>query len=302
MKSKFQNDIFQDIIGKEEVKYQIRSALAAGRHIILVGPPGCGKTTFAKDVARALEEYNFVRVQGSPDLTAEDLLGDIDPMKALEFGPLSKEAFTKGKIFKADKGVLFFDEVNRCPQKIQNALLQVLQEKFATIGSYDVDFPVDFVFIGTMNPEDSSTEKLSSVFLDRFDIIDVGYPDTNNDEVQIVNNFANKIEGIAFPEKLLEHSVHYVRSLRDSDKLSRVPSVRATLGLYERSQSNAYIDGRDTVSQDDVSKAIESVLAHRIELKPSVKYLMKPEQFVKEEFDKYMNTKGVAQEDNSDVG
>ena len=48
-----------------------------------------------------------MRVQGSPDLTSEDLLGDIDPVKALKYGSASVEAFTKGKIFKAEGGVLF---------------------------------------------------------------------------------------------------------------------------------------------------------------------------------------------------
>ena len=59
----------------------------------------------------------FVRVQGSPDLTAEDLIGDIDPAKAIEHGPLSVEAFTPGKIFKANNGVLFFDEL--CSKSIE---------------------------------------------------------------------------------------------------------------------------------------------------------------------------------------
>ncbi|MFT4326178.1 MAG: AAA family ATPase [Candidatus Woesearchaeota archaeon] len=299
MNASFKKDIFNDIIGKKDVKFQIQSALAANRHIILVGPPGCGKTTFAKNIAKALPQQVFVRVQGSPDLTAEDLLGDIDPIKALEFGPMSEQAFTQGKIFKADKGVLFFDEVNRCPQKIQNALLQVLQEKNATIGGYDIDFPADFVFIGTMNPEDSSTEKLSTVFLDRFDIIEVGYPDTLEDEIEIV-----KISGlnkITFPEILLKNTVDYVRSLRNSDKLAKVPSVRATIGLYERAQSNAYLHDREQVTQEDVGKAIESVLAHRIELKPSIKYLKKPEVFVEEEFQKFMSQK-YNQDNESDVG
>ena len=281
-KTCMEKDIFSDIIGQEHVKTQILSALLMGRSIILVGPPGCGKTTFAKSIAKSLTNHTFVRVQGSPDLTAEDLLGDIDPIKALEYGPLSKEAFVPGKIFKADKGVLFFDEVNRCPQKIQNALLQVLQEKFATIGSYDVDFPADFIFIGTMNPEDTSTEKLSHVFMDRFDMIYVSYPRTLEEELDILEKDA--IKSVSFDNVLLDKMVSFVRNLRTNEKLSKVPSVRATIGLYERSQSNAILEKRDSVTARDIFRAVKSVLAHRIELKPSIKYLTTAEDFVEKEF------------------
>ncbi|MGM5483808.1 MAG: AAA family ATPase [Nanobdellota archaeon] len=301
MKKLPNEDIFKDIIGLDEVKKQINSALSIGRNIILVGPPGCGKTTFAKCVASALPEgASFVRVQGSPDLTAEDLLGDIDPIKALEYGPLSKESFIPGKIFKADNGVLFFDEVNRCPQKIQNSLLQVLQEKYSTIGGYDVDFPANFVFIGTMNPEDSSTEKLSPVFLDRFDLIYVGYPEKIDQEIKIVEDNGKSFVG--FPGQLLHNTVQFVRSLRESENLSRHPSVRASIGLYERAQSNAYIEGKDSVNGKNIYDAVMSVLAHRIELKPSIKYIKTAEDFIKEEFDKFASKKDMDIKEESGSG
>lgn len=292
-------DIFKDIIGQEKIKFEIKSALISGRSVILVGPPGCGKTTFAKCISDALPEHNFVRVQGSPDLTAEDLLGDIDPMKALEFGPTSKEAFVPGKIFKADKGVLFFDEVNRCPQKIQNSLLQVLQEKVATIGSYDVDFPANFIFIGTMNPEDTNTERLSHVFMDRFDVIYVDYPEKIEQEIEIVKTSGKKITD--YSEELLYNTIQFVRSLRESEKLAKHPSVRASIGLYERAQSNAFLQGRKTVSSLDIQQAVLSVVAHRIELKPSIKYLTQPEEFVQEEFKKYAQAKGLELSEEDDT-
>ncbi|MDA1197337.1 MAG: AAA family ATPase [Nanoarchaeota archaeon] len=321
---------FADILGQGGTKKQLISTLLASRHVIIVGPPGIGKTTLAKNVAKLLPEMKalndgfnsdpkhplfpddkshktvtidgedrFIRIQGSPDLTAEDLLGDIDPIKALKFGPLSLEAFTPGKIFKANNGILFFDELNRCPERLQNALLQVLEEGKVTLGSYDIDIPVNFVFIATMNPEDSSTEKLSDVLLDRFDVIYMSYPKTLPLEREIVEKSGKK-QDVEFPVSLLDLALTIVRDLRDSDKVEKKPSVRASLGLYERAQANAVIAGRKKVEMKDVEDATVSVLSHRIRLKPSVKYLKDPETFVREEFKKTAESLEDAMEDGGD--
>lgn len=312
-------DPFTDILGQESAKQGIKSALLMNRHIIIVGAPGIGKTTLAKNIAKLLPDTEvikgcsyhctseepvcpsckqnarhktikldgikrFIRIQGSPDLTVEDLLGDIDPMKALKFGPLSLEAFTPGKIFKANNGVLFFDELNRCPEKLQNALLQVLEERKATIGSYDVDFDVNFIFISTMNPEDTSTEKLSDVLLDRFDIIYMDYPENIDVEKKIVIMKGKKIANVS--NELLDLMVYFVRLLRQDEKLEKKPSVRAVIGLYERSQSNALLKGRKNVEFEDIKDVLVSVLSHRIRLKPSVRYLQSIEEYIKEQFHK----------------
>ena len=230
----------------------------------------------------------------------EDLLGDIDPVKALQFGPVSLQAFTPGKIFRANGGLLFFDEVNRCPEKLQNSLLQVLEEGKATLGSYTVDLPADFMFIGTMNPEDSSTERLSDVFLDRFDVIEMGYPETLAIENTIILSKGKKLD-VAFPPELLSHAIMFVRLLRESKDLEKKPSVRASLGLYERAQANAILSKRKTVTQEDIDEAVTSVISHRIQLKPSVRYLQTPEQFVQNQYKAFAAEEADRQDRGGDL-
>ena len=331
-KLKSKEDCFSDILGQDEPKEQLKSALLMKRHVIIVGPPGVGKTTLAKNIARILPPMKlndcayhclpdkpfcpdcrtgktagqrtvngaerFMRVQGSPDLTSEDLLGDIDPIKALEFGPFSIEAFTPGKMFRANQGVLFFDEINRAPERLQNALLQVLEERKATIGNYDIEFESNFIFIGTMNPHDASTEKLSDVLLDRFDIIYMTYPETLEIEKKIVVSKGKKI--VDYPEELLDATFRFIRSLRGHSQLERYPSVRASLGIYERAQSLTVLRGKDEVTSDEIRDAIMSVLAHRISLKASIKYLKDTNELINEEFAKVFPTRKSSAEKGGD--
>jgi MoxR-like ATPase len=167
-----------------------------------------------------------------------------------------------------------------------------LYEKKATIGSYDVDFDVDFTFIGTMNPEDTSTERMSDVLLDRFDIIYIGYPETEEIEKEIILKNGKDLK-LEFSQRLLNLMIKFIRELRADEKLEKKPSVRASLGLYERAQANALVRKDATVCFKDIKEAVISVLGHRISLKPSVKYLQDPGEYVKESLSKFIKREKI---------
>jgi MoxR-like ATPase len=136
-----------------------------------------------------------------------------------------------------------------------------------------------------MNPEDKSTEQLSDVFMDRFDVIQMRYPASLDEETRIVTTYGTTL--CTYPPELLAHTARFVRALREHKQIERKPSVRATIGLFERAQANALLRGRKAVVLQDIMDAVPSVLSHRMSLKPSVKFLMTPESFVAEEFSKF---------------
>lgn len=228
----------------------------------------------------------FVRIQGSPDLTAEDLLGDIDPSKAFRFGPQDYRAFTPGKLLRGNRGIVFFDEINRVPEKLQNALLQVLEERKATIGPYDVDYSSDFIMLATMNPrEHAGVEELSDVLLDRFDIAKISYPETLKREVEILKRYGKSFDGVEVPEEVVTTIAKLVRATREEPwdrELAQGASVRAGIALYEKAQASALLKGRKKVAIEDIESMALSAMMSRIKPSPESKYYDDPAELLEQ--------------------
>src|SRR3989338_8544487 len=127
------------------------------------------------------------------------------------------------------------------------------------------------------------------------------YPETAEIEKEIILKKGKKIGNVNVSEKLLELMVYFIRLLREDKNLEKKPSVRASLGLYERSQSNALLNNRKNATFEDLKAIVVSVLAHRIRLKPSIKYLQKPETYIAEQFEKNIMESKVLEEKKGDL-
>jgi len=224
----------------------------------------------------------FIRVQGSPELMPEDMLGDIDPVIAMQYGIHDPRAFTPGRIQRAHRKILFIDELNRIPERTQNTLIQVLEERTTTIAGFDITIPVDTIVIATQNPEEfAGVDRISETLGDRFERVKIGYP-TVEQEVAILKRYARKHKGVKFDDKLLPEVVNISQSTRVAEDISRPASVRASIATFEQSQAIAQLENRDTVTHGDIEKAAIIALQGRAEVSPSSQYYDNPRALFKQ--------------------
>ena len=117
------------IVGQDEAIDQVLTAMFAGGHCLIQGPPGTAKTMLIASLAKVVN-LSFKRIQFTPDLMPSDISGT----EILEEDQTTGQRFTKfvqGPVF---SNIVMADEINRTPPKTQAALLEVMQEKQVTLG------------------------------------------------------------------------------------------------------------------------------------------------------------------------
>ena len=173
-----QQEVNQVIQGKSDVVRKVFAAMLAGGHILMEDIPGVGKTTLATTFAKTLD-LRYHRVQFTPDVLPSDILGfSMYQNKTGEF------EFHPGSIF---CNLFLADEINRTSPKTQSALLEVMEERQASVEGKTWALPDPFFVIATQNPSGSSgTQFLPESQLDRFMIcLSMGYP-SHQDAVSIL--------------------------------------------------------------------------------------------------------------------
>lgn len=272
------------IVGQDEMVKLIIAALLADGHVLIEGVPGVAKTLTAKLVAKSVNA-GFSRVQFTPDLMPSDVLGT--PV----FNP--KEAnfeFKKGPVF---SNIVLVDEINRAPAKTQSALLEIMEERQATVDGKTYAMASPFMVLATQNPvEQEGTYRLPEAQLDRFLFkIVVPYP-SETEEMSILNQFhqmgnsaaldlvspvlnAEQINALRkqiriqiMEEKLLQFVARLVHQTRNNKSIYLGASPRASLAIMNASKAMAAMQGRDFVTPDDILSVAIPVLRHRIILTP----------------------------------
>ena len=266
------------IKGKEDVVKKVLAAVIAGGHILMEDIPGVGKTTLATTFAKSMSMH-YKRVQFTPDVLPSDILG------FSMYNSATKEfEYREGAVF---TNLFLADEINRTSPKTQSALLEVMEEKTATVDGVTRPLPDPFVVIATENPYGSSgTQMLPESQLDRFMVcLSMGYP-SHADAVAILKGNAgkplSKVQEVISMEEVLalramtndlyvkdeiyEYIVNLVEATRTMEIFSMGASPRGTIALLRMAKAMAVIDGRDYVCAKDVQDVARDVLGHRVKL------------------------------------
>src|ERR1700728_492326 len=116
------------VVGLRRERQVLTVALATGRHVVIEGPPGTGKSTLLRDIARHAGR-RVVFVEGNAELTPARLVGQYDPAPVLAAGDVPA-SFTDGPLLQAMRGgaLLYLEEFNRIPEETLNVLITVLAE------------------------------------------------------------------------------------------------------------------------------------------------------------------------------
>lgn len=224
-----------ELIGLDREREVLTVALRAGRHVVLEGPPGVGKSTLLRTIAARLGTA-MVFVEGNAELTPARLVGQHDPAQVLREGYVP-EAFVDGPLLAAMRrgALLYLEELNRVPEETMNVLITVLTEgEIAVPRLGAVTAAPGFRLIAAMNPFDAiGTARVGQAIADRMCRVVLDYAAADAERLitgQQAAAAAPAADGPPDPA-LVDLAVRLARATREHPDLRTGSSVRGSIDL-----------------------------------------------------------------------
>jgi magnesium chelatase subunit I len=170
----------------------------------------------------------------TPDTSVGDLIGDIDPIKVAEGRRLGDpETVHYGLVPRTNRGVFSVNELPDLAERIQVALLNVLEERDIQVRGYALRLPLDLLLVASANPEDYTNRgRIITPLKDRFGAeIRTHYPLRLSDELAVIRQEAALDSDVTVPEHLLEVVARFTRLVRDSQAVDQRSGVSARFAI-----------------------------------------------------------------------
>jgi magnesium chelatase subunit I len=192
----------------------------------------------------------------TPDTSVADLIGDVDPMRVAEGRRLGDpETIHFGLIPRSHRGIVAINELPDLAERIQVAMLNVMEERDIQIRGYVVRLPLDVLVVASANPEDYTNRgRIITPLKDRFGAeIRTHYPLELEDEVAVITQEAHLVADL--PEPLLEILARFTRQLRESPAVNQRSGVSARFAIAGAETIAAAARHRATVRGEDEAVA-----------------------------------------------
>jgi magnesium chelatase subunit I len=192
----------------------------------------------------------------TPDTSVADLIGDVDPMRVAEGRRLGDpETIHFGLIPRSHRGIVAINELPDLAERIQVAMLNVMEERDIQIRGYVVRLPLDVLVVASANPEDYTNRgRIITPLKDRFGAeIRTHYPLELEDEVAVITQEANLVADL--PEPLLEILARFARQLRESPAVNQRSGVSARFAIAGAETIAAAARHRATLRGEDEAVA-----------------------------------------------
>jgi len=175
----------------------------------------------------------------TPDTSVGDLIGDIDPVKVAEGRTLGDpETIHYGLVPRTNRGVFCLNELPDLAERIQVALLNVLEERDIGVRGYALRLPLDLVLVASANPEDYTNRgRIITPLKDRFGAeVRTHYPLSLTDELGLITqeaeiSWAGRDAGAELPEHLIEVIARFTRLVRESPAVDSRSGVSARFAI-----------------------------------------------------------------------
>ena len=249
------------VIGLRREREVLTVALQAARHVVLEGPPGTGKSTLLRAIARDLGQA-VVFVEGNAELTPARLIGQYDPAQVLAAGYLAA-SFADGPLLQAMRSgaLLYLEEFNRVPEETLNVLITVLTEGEIAVPRLGlVSADPQFRLIAAMNPFDAiGTARVSQAIADRICRVVLGYQDAaaERDITTAVTGRGGDVVGFA---------VSFARSTRAHRDVRMGSSVRGAIDLVLLLDGLTRLRGETAMTRETARDAAHAALSGRIRI------------------------------------